>query len=127
MLTYNGLDGRTPQTTCRGKHDRIFRICETDVDFEKQADDMIERFHNRGYQESWLSEAKNIVWSKNRSNLFQKSKKEKKVFSHISLHTWFAKISIQSTVLQHWHILSTDPQLKDVFVDPPLFSHYKSS
>lgn len=99
---------------------RIKRICGSTERYEKQKQNMKERFQMRGYPEEWIDEA-----SKRFDNISQEECLQPKIkpikekipqcfITYSPLGNEFKNI-----IKKHWHILTTDPVLKDTFKAPP--------
>lgn len=104
---------------------RLRRICDSEDEFDKQADSLLQRFQTRGYPVNWLSEAYQKVKRLDRKQLFQKNtNKQKKPFSVNYVLTYNESSNvIKSIVKKHWHILSSDTTLNSAFQNPPLFTY----
>ncbi len=88
----------------------------------EKANDMKERFIQRGYSIQWVEKAYNTALNKPRPALLKKSKKKEKTFS-VTCVTSFSPLShiIRPTFKKYWHILKSDPELAQVMKDMPLF------
>lgn len=107
---------------------RIRRICDTDAEFENQSTALLNRFRARGYPDQWLSTAYEKVRCSERSELLMKSKKQSRPFS-VNYALTYNGLSrqIKHIVDAHWHILATDPSLKNTFSTRPLFTYKRSN
>lgn len=101
---------------------RLRRICETTEDYIDKANDMKDRFLQRGYPIHWVEKAYNTALNKSRAALLKKSKKTEKKFS-VTCVTSFSPLShtIRPIFKKYWPILKSDPELAHLMTDMPLF------
>ena len=101
---------------------RLRRICETTEDYMEKANEMKDRFVQRGYPLEWVDKAYKTALNKPRSHLLKKNKKKEKRFS-VTCITTYSPLShtIRPVFKKHWHILKSDPELSHVMNDLPLF------
>lgn len=103
---------------------RLRRLCHSDNDYIEKAAEMKQRFLERGYPAQCVDVAYHTALSKPRADLLKKSVKKDQKFSVSCITTYTPQAHIiKKTVKKHWHILTTDPALSDLFQDPPLFVH----
>lgn len=108
-----------------GQFQRLRRICDSDSDFELQAQQMYDRFTERGYNKNNLTEA----WSKarklDRTHLINKNKgstlqRHNKIYCPLQFSNMAYKI--KGIINKNWDILSCDPSLGPLFSQRPVFS-----
>lgn len=107
---------------------RLRRICETTEDYLKEAADMAGRFLQRGYPNEWVQKAHEAALKKPRADLLKKSKRKEKKFS-VTCITSYSPHShvIRPIFKKHWHILKSDPELKNIMQEMPLFVHKRDT
>lgn len=99
---------------------RARRICSTDTLYSKQSTELKRRFRERGYKEAWIdSAADRFSTLSQEESLRPRSKTTKD-----SSPRCFTKYSptgfeFQKIMLNHWHIIDSDPKLKPIFKTPP--------
>lgn len=108
-----------------GQFQRLRRICNCDVDFDQQAEDMSCRFLERAYKPTIVKRACDKAQSLNRDTLLTKTKKLNPTTQFRSMFvttysTCAEKIKI--IIRDSWPVLESDPVLSTVFPEPPLFS-----
>ena len=89
---------------------------------------MLSRFKEKGYPKDCLESAMATANQIDRKELFQKRERNKTPPSvnYVLTYDPFSAI-IKSTVLKHWHILSSDKTLNDRFQLPPRFTHKRAT
>ena len=92
---------------------RLRRICDTEEEFNRQADTLLQRFHSRGYPDNWFSEAYHKVKVAERNQLLNKTMNtHQKPFSVHYVLTYNENSNlIRSIVNKYWFILSSDASL----------------
>ncbi|XP_056417128.1 uncharacterized protein LOC130358228 isoform X1 [Hyla sarda] len=96
-----------------GQFLRIRRICSTEQDFEKQADELKTRFRDRGYSEKWIRSAYWRAKHSKRETLLQHKrtlKKDNRVRFITKFHA--QTDAIHEILKKYWSILPLDPILK---------------
>ena len=107
---------------------RVKRICNSEDDFIKQANEVCVRFREKDYDPRILNACMLKVSEKDRDSLLSPKphlcKKQP-----IVLTTTFSPMSqsIKDAVKKHWHILSSDPIVGHEFINPPIFATKRSS
>ena len=106
---------------------RTKRICSTDSAFERQAKDLCERFKTKGYSDKVLNTNLERAREKERSSLLT-PKPARAGEAKMVLSTTYSPlcIDIKNAVKKHWHLLSSDPNVGQVFKEPPIFAHKRA-
>ena len=107
-----------------GQFQRLRRICDDDVVFETQADDMASRFRDRGYKAEVISRAQNKAKGIHRHNLLIKKKRRNTTQSRPYFVTQYSTAAnkISRVIKDNWGIIESDPTLRRVFPEPPVIS-----
>lgn len=106
---------------------RLRRICHSDSDFVEKSKIMKNNFLSRGYPLDWVEEAFDTAFKKTRSELLRKKTKKSKKYSFSCITTHSPKsFMIKSIFKKHWHLLSSDPELSDIFKHPPLIVYKRA-
>lgn len=109
-----------------GQFLRLKRNCTNEADFENKAMEMAHRFRERGYAQTDISSAYQRARTTNRAHLL--SKRKRSSAQRLCFSTEYSDIAgeIKNTVRKHWHILQSDPSLKDICAEPPIISFRRS-
>ena len=107
---------------------RLRRICSSDTDFQSQARLMSSFFLNRGYPPETISSALDKASSISRATaLIPKEPPPTTDRPILSLTYHPHNMAVKHILFRHFHILQTDPQLKDIFPQPPLLAHKRDA
>lgn len=101
---------------------RARRICSSDQLYTAQASDLTQRFHERRYRREWVDAAsarfanatQDQCLTPKSDTVTRKRNSTLCVTRYSPLGSEFKKI-----IKKHWHVVQTDPKLKDVFKNPP--------
>ena len=87
---------------------RLKRICSNTDDYESQSNTMLNRFREKGYPEDCLDRAKGKVNNIERKDSFIKKQRNRNpnTINYVLTFDPFSSV-IKSTILKHWHILSS--------------------
>ena len=99
---------------------RIRRICSSDETFNTQTNELMSRFRNRGYKEPWIQGAAARFSSISQTECLAYTR-PKKTERRVVCAIQYSPVSrdIAKVIDQHWHIIDTDPALKNVFSNSP--------
>ncbi|XP_073425439.1 uncharacterized protein [Dendrobates tinctorius] len=103
-----------------GQFLRLRRICSSDKDFESQAQDLSDRFLERGYSRRAIKRAHNRArWSTRQSLLYKQrdNRSCNKIRFITNYHAQFSKM--RSCLQRAWPILQTDPILNQLIPHKP--------
>ncbi|KAJ0060014.1 hypothetical protein NL108_018667 [Boleophthalmus pectinirostris] len=111
-----------------GQFQRLRRICDTESNFEKNAQDMSCRFKNRGYTDSTLSLAYNRAKSLNREELLTQKPKKNVSTNQVYFVTEYGTEAnrIKQIIKQNWSILRSDSTLRDALPETPTITFRKA-
>ena len=99
---------------------RLKRICKDPNSFSEHSGIMIDKFRERGYTEKQLSTAVDRIEQRPRADLLIEAPKNNKKTTPLFITKYSRAAECMKPILnKHWHILKSDPQLHDVFPDPP--------
>lgn len=88
---------------------------------------MKNKFLNRGYPLDWIDEGFNTAFKKTRSELLKKKTRKTRKYSFACITTHSPKsYMIKSIFKKHWHLLSSDSELSDIFRHPPLIVYKRA-
>lgn len=104
-----------------GQFQRLRRICDSDLEYEKQAKIMSHRFTQRGYQTDVVQSANEKALSTQRTDLFKKKKRKSSSQDQVYFVTKYSSFAnpIKRIILSNWNLLKSDPTLREVFPVPP--------
>lgn len=106
-----------------GQFQRLRRICDTDMDFEAQSNEMYSRFKHRGYNKKTLNHALLKTKSTERSTLLKpKSRNKRSTRTFCSIQYSSLSNEIKQIIRKNWDILLSDPTLAPVFTELPQFA-----
>ena len=99
---------------------RIRRVCSDDGTYAAQASDLSNRFLNRGYKQEWVAAARGRYDRVTQEECLQPRKKTP-THNSIMCSVRYSPLGAQfrETIRKHWHIVNSDPKLKNVFTEPP--------
>lgn len=113
-----------------GQFQRLRRICDDEAEFEKQANDMTDRFRKRAYRSHTVERARSSAHALNRSDTLIKkhrnrnnNKKSRPFF--VTQYSTEAK-QVTRIIKENWAIINSDPELQQVFPEPPLVSYKRA-
>ena len=100
---------------------RARRVCSSDSFYQKQAEDLTNRFLTRGYQSEWIDTAAQRFQATTQEEcLIPKTRNIQKNNSPFCVTKYSPMgFEFKKILHKHWHIIETDPRLKEVFKDPP--------
>lgn len=111
-----------------GQYQRLRRICDSETDFDHQAQEMHERFTQRGYRAKTLQTALSRAKSLDRKSLLTKkqhlSSSSNKIFCSLEYSNQAYKI--KNAIVKNWNILSCDSSLGPLFSEPPTFAYRRA-
>lgn len=94
-----------------GQFIRLKRICSNQDDFEVKANDMAQRFRERGYNQMVIDQAMERVSCKTRSELLNPAPKmSENVVTFVSEYSTSSK-QVKRIINRHWKLLKCDPSL----------------
>ena len=106
---------------------RTKRICSSEVTYERQANDLCDRFKTKGYTSKLLHMNREKAQSRERSGLLTPKPLVKGASRPVLASTYSPLCQdTKEAVKKHWHLLSTDPQVGHVFKDTPMFAHKRA-
>ena len=94
---------------------RIKRICSTFEEYRKHSQDLINRFVEKGYNESTVTKQIESAGHLNRSLLFKDYKSKRKDSIPFSVTYNSVLPNIKQIINNHWHILNIDSSIKEIF------------
>ena len=99
---------------------RIRRICSSQTDFTKRADELESNFRGKGYPQHWINKAKQRYTQMTQEECLRPNMKTNKDTSTCCFLT-FSPLGkkFEDIIKSHWHILDTDPNLSKIFTEPP--------
>ncbi|CAJ0959600.1 unnamed protein product, partial [Ranitomeya imitator] len=112
-----------------GQFLRLRRICSSDTDFERQAEDLKNRFLERGYSRRVLKRAYNRARHSHRNDLLYKPTNvnrqpdnQSRFITNFNCHS----TSIRSALQRSWHVLQVDPILAKFLPERPPITFRRS-
>ena len=110
----------------KGEALRLLRTNSSQLTFEENIRNFAVRLKNRGYPaatvEKHLSEVK---FSERKTSLTNKNRTaQKKILPFVTQHHP-ALPDIKETLMGKWHLIHNQPQLRNIFKEPPLLSYRK--
>lgn len=99
---------------------RVKRICTKQMDYVKQADELEHRFRMRGYREEWVKGARDRFDASTQEECLQ-NRKDRPCKNAPRCYLKFSSIGkdIENILRKYWHVVNTDPHLKNTFKDLP--------
>ena len=133
--TYLNFASSHPQSSKKGipysQFLRLRRLCSSDEDFETRAEEMAGFFTSQGYPadcvSNGLQKARNVPRLEalgRQQDRTTRPKNERPVLS-ITYHPH--NIPIKNILVKNFHILQSDPDLKDLFPEPPLVAYKRDT
>ena len=106
---------------------RIRRICTTDDDATIEFEKLKDNFVQKGYGKSEV--LKQITRAKNIRRTETLTPKEKKTFNRIPLVLTYnpSLPPIMDVMKKHWHVLQSDPSLRETFKELPITSFRRNN
>ena len=110
----------------KGEFIRLRKNCKQDSVFNEESEKMVHFFTKREYPETIVRQALAAVRTRERLDLI-KEKESKKATTRITLPLTYSRYStaVAKIAKRHFHILSEDPLLKDLFDEPPMTAYRK--
>ena len=105
-----------------GQFLRVRRNCSTSADFMSKAAHLAHRFEQRGYDKSDITKAWDRAQSSDRALLLKK-KPKLQITPSVFFSTGYTPEAgrMKNVIRKHWHVLKSDPTLKDICANPPRF------
>ncbi len=99
---------------------RIRRICSSDEDFYEQTVDLKNRFKQRGYKDTWINNAASRFSSVSQDDSLSTTR-PKELEQRTVCAIQYSPVSkdIEKIINKNWHIIETDPALKNCFLKLP--------
>ena len=126
---YNFYSGHTPGVTkglIKGEALRPLRTNSSRCSFEENISNFKTRLQNRGYParivERHLSE---IKFSDREMSLAQKNKTARKKILPFVTQYHPALPHLKKALMGKWHLIDNQPQLRNIFKEPPIISYRK--
>lgn len=106
-----------------GQFQRLKRICDETDSFEVKANEMENRFIQRGYKKKTIQCAKHRAKNLDRQSLLT-SGNSRQSSGRIFFSTRFSTEAnhIKNIIRKNWNLLQCDTSLNNVFQEPPVFS-----
>ena len=109
----------------KGEALRLLRTNSSQTSFEENMSNFKIRLQNRGYParivEKHLSE---IKFSNREVSLAQKNKTARKILPFVTQYHP-ALPNLKDTLMGKWHLIENQPQLRNIFKEPPIISYRK--
>lgn len=104
-----------------GQFVRLRRICSNENDFDTKANEMAQRFQQRGYDPTLIDEAIEKAHGRDRMSLLDPRPKHGN--DRITFVTEYSTASkqVKNIIKKHWNILQCDPSLQHLSSSPPRF------
>lgn len=98
---------------------RVRRICSSDLDYQTQAEDLVERFQQRQYKQEWITRAHDKFASLSQTQCLEHTRPQRKD-QRINCIIQYSPLGkeFQQIINKHWFILQTDPALKEFSLPP---------
>ena len=105
-----------------GQFLRLKHICSESADFQKKADEMSDRFKQRGYKAPVINTARNKTKQIQRETLLESGIKETpdNRVTFVSEYSTSSQV-VKNIIYKHWNTLKCDPNLKGISSSPPRF------
>ena len=107
---------------------RLRRICSEDQDFEDQAEKMVDFFHARQYPEDLIHKGLESARAIPRSQTLipqTRSKQNERPVAVLTFHPH--NLPVKNILIRNFHILQSDPKLREVFPRPPLIAYKRDA
>ena len=104
---------------------RLRRICSNDVDFSEKAEEMLTFFKQRGYPEPQLHNDLQRVTTISRDEALSPARLNVNNVDRVPLVLTYHPFNTvtRKILLENFNILSTDPETRGIFPEPPLVSY----
>lgn len=104
-----------------GQFQRLRRICDSDEDFELNAQEMTDRFLKRGYNDKTIHAAYNRAKSLPREQLLDKKQDNAQCPNQVYFVTQYSSEAhkIKQIIKKNWDILTSDVSLREALPDSP--------
>ena len=104
---------------------RLRRICSNDVDFSEKAEEMLTFFKQRGYPEPQLHNDLQRVTTISRDEALSPTRLNVTNVDRVPLALTYHPFDTvtRKILLENFNILSTDPETRGIFPEPPLVSY----
>ena len=104
---------------------RLRRICSNDVDFSEKAEEMLTFFKQRGYPEPQLHNDLQRVTTISRDEALSPARLNVTNVDRVPLVLTYHPLNTvtRKILLENFNILSTDPETRGIFPEPPLVSY----
>lgn len=110
-----------------GQHLRIWKICSTEMFFEQRANELKQRFSERGYPTSTLTKAYKRVKASNRTDLMHRKKIKSSDQQVRFITPYNAQSQLMRKALQkHWGVLLMDDTLSQYLPKSPSITHRRA-
>lgn len=112
-----------------GQFLRLKRICSKESDYDIQANEMQQRFVQRGYDRKTINKAFERAKEVDRNTLLEPNSSKVTSDNKITFVSEFSNVSkdVKRIVLKHWSVLKCDPQLVDLASSTPRFCFKRGS
>ena len=103
------------------QYSRIRRICSKQSDYERQADELDNKFRQKGYPEQWVTAARDRYNGRTQEECLIPNPNRTSMDSSACCFLQYSPLGkeFEKIIKQHWHVVSTDHQLSKVFSTPP--------
>lgn len=107
-----------------GQFQRLKRICDTEEEFERNAQDMHQRFKTRGYQKRTILRAYNKAKCLPREQLLVSKEKNQQRSDNVYFVTQYSNHAnkIKRIIERNWDLLKSDSVLREALPDAPTIS-----
>ena len=104
---------------------RLRRRCSNDVDFSEKAEEMLTFFKQRGYPEPQLHNDLQMVTTISRDEALSPTRLNVTNVDRVPLVLTYHPFNTvtRKILLENFNILSTDPETRGIFPEPPLVSY----
>ena len=110
-----------------GQFQRLRRICDDDTHFETHAEEMGQRFKNRGYKAQTVSNAYQRAKNLNRNDLLIPKQKEESTNQVYFVTEYSSEANqIKHIVKHNWSILTSDCLLREALPETPTITFRKA-
>jgi len=104
----------------KGEALRLLRTNSSRINFEENTSNFKTRLQNRGYPASIVEkQTSEIKFSDRELSLEQKNKTARKKILP------FVPFNLKDTIIGNWHLKDSQPQLRNIFKEPPIISYRK--
>lgn len=111
-----------------GQFQRLKRICDKEEDFNIRAQDMTQRFKERGYKNSVINKAYNKVRNISRDELLRQKRESQDSDNSVYFVTQYSTDAnrIKKIIKSNWEIGMSDPYLREVMPESPSIAFRKA-